>query len=158
VCDASGYGEAERFLGYTNVITDFSGNGSFNVALPAWASDGDYITTSATDIAGNTSELCGCIEALCDPVATFGQTMLAQDPGSWVWAAATDIHFVKGDLAEVGTYTVADDGALLGAASLDMSMDAPQAGGGMYYLVRPLGCGSWQTVGGAQPARDITLP
>ena len=32
------------------------------------------------------------------------------------------------------------------------------SGAGIYYLVRELGCGSWQTVVGAEPGRDSELP
>ena len=39
-----------------------------------------------------------------------------------------------------------------------MAMDSPAAGGGMYYMVRELGCGSWQTALGAEPGRDADLP
>jgi len=47
---------------------------------------------------------------------------------------------------------------LLGAVALDMSTDAPATGQGLYYLVRPLGCGSWQSEPGAEPGRDTALP
>jgi hypothetical protein len=158
VCDDSGYGEAERYLGFTEVITDFSGSGSFNVVLPAPVSDGDMIATTATDADGNTSEFCGCVEASCSSLATFSWTINALDTDTWGWTAAADVRFVKGDLRHVDSYVTTDDGTLFDATSLDMSMDAPGVGSGMYYVVRPLGCGSWQTVDGAQPARDATLP
>jgi len=58
----------------------------------------------------------------------------------------------------VDTYATTADGTLLGVSSLDMSMDLPTVGAGVYYVVRPLGCGSWQTGSGAEPDRDTALP
>jgi len=59
-CDPSGYGEGERFLGSARVATDASCNGSFDVTLPVAAPRGSFITATATDGAGNTSELSAC--------------------------------------------------------------------------------------------------
>ena len=53
--DPSGYGEGEHYLGFANVTTDASGNASFNITLAA-ATGGEFITATATDSAGNTSE------------------------------------------------------------------------------------------------------
>ena len=61
-------------------------------------------------------------------------------------------------VAGVGTYGTTSDGTLFGVDSLDMSMDLPGTNSGLYYVVRPLGCGSWQTVPNAEPERDAALP
>ena len=58
----------------------------------------------------------------------------------------------------VSAYTATGDGTLLGGTSLDISADSPAVGGGLYYVVMPLGCGSWQTSPGAEPGRDAGLP
>jgi hypothetical protein len=158
VCDASGYGEAERYLGFTDVTLDGSGNGTFSVVLPPLVSDGDSIATSATDSGGNTSELCGCFTAACLPLAAFPHTVLAQDANTMGWGASQDVRYVKGDLTGLSTYTTTGDGTMLGATTLDTSMDSPGPGSGLYYLVRPLGCGSWETVLGMEPGRDPALP
>ena len=68
------------------------------------------------------------------------------------------MRFVKGDLADVSSYTVTDIGTVLNTSSLDISSDNPGAGNAIYYLVRLLGCGSWQTGPGAEPLRDDALP
>lgn len=56
VLDPSGYGEGERFLGFVNVSTDGSGNASFTVPLLGPSTAGQFITATATDADGNTSE------------------------------------------------------------------------------------------------------
>ena len=53
---ASGYGAAERYLGFVLVTTDVSGNASFNTDLTAAVAIGETVTATATDAAGNTSE------------------------------------------------------------------------------------------------------
>ena len=77
---------------------------------------------------------------------------------TWVWPLAGDIRHARGDLVDVETYATTDDGTLCGATALDMSLDSPGPGDGMDYVVRPLGCGSWQTGAGAEPARDAARP
>ncbi|MEW6130960.1 MAG: HYR domain-containing protein [Acidobacteriota bacterium] len=58
----SGFGEGETFLGFTSVITDASGNASFNVTIPGSIAQGKVITATATDSANNTSEFCRGIQ------------------------------------------------------------------------------------------------
>lgn len=65
VCDESGYGEGERFLGSSEVSTDFAGHATINTtftqaAVPA----GQFITATAIDKDGNTSEFSRCVEVL----------------------------------------------------------------------------------------------
>ncbi|MDW8310301.1 MAG: right-handed parallel beta-helix repeat-containing protein, partial [Verrucomicrobiales bacterium] len=61
-CDALGHGEGEQFLGSAEVTTDGSGNASFDLTLPTRAI-GRFITATATDPAGNTSEFSACVRA-----------------------------------------------------------------------------------------------
>jgi uncharacterized repeat protein (TIGR01451 family) len=61
VCDASGNGEGQLFLGSTSVTTDGSGNGTFNATLAGSATTGQFVTATATNAQGNTSEFSACI-------------------------------------------------------------------------------------------------
>jgi CSLREA domain-containing protein len=62
-CDPSGYGEGESLLGSAIVGTDADGNASFSVEFPDNVAPGRFITATATDPAGNTSEFSKCIAA-----------------------------------------------------------------------------------------------
>ena len=56
--DATGFGEGQIFLGFTNASTNASGNASFNVSFPQIGA-GQRVTSTATDPNGNTSEFSG---------------------------------------------------------------------------------------------------
>jgi len=64
VCDPSGYGEGETLLRTTTVTTDASGNASINVTLSTAVPVGQFITATATDPAGNTSEFSQCRQVI----------------------------------------------------------------------------------------------
>jgi hypothetical protein len=55
--DPSGFGEGQRWLGSIVVSTDAAGNAAFNGALLAATATGEFVTATATDAAGNTSEI-----------------------------------------------------------------------------------------------------
>src|SRR5262249_46220497 len=54
--DPSGFGEGQQFLGQTTVTTDSSGNTSFSTTLTTPSLVGGFVTATATDPGGNTSE------------------------------------------------------------------------------------------------------
>ena len=59
-CDPSGNGEGQVFVGSTNVTTDGSCNGTFQLIVPNASLTGTVATATATDPAGNTSEFSSC--------------------------------------------------------------------------------------------------
>ena len=61
-CDPSGYGEGQVYLGLTNVKTDGDGNATISRMLTV-AQKTMYITATATDVEGNTSEFSTCRSA-----------------------------------------------------------------------------------------------
>jgi hypothetical protein len=69
-CDGSGYGQGQTYLGKTNVSTNGSGDGSFTLSLPITLSMGSVVTSTATDVFGNTSEFSAC--AALQGAGTFG--------------------------------------------------------------------------------------
>lgn len=62
--DPSGYGEGERWLGSASVNTDANGNAIFNVVIPAASNAGEFITSTATDSLGNTSEFSQAVQSV----------------------------------------------------------------------------------------------
>jgi len=58
LCDASGAGEGQTYLGEATITTAASGVGTFNVTFPGVA--GGFATATATDSQGNTSEFSSC--------------------------------------------------------------------------------------------------
>jgi hypothetical protein len=59
-CSSTGYGEGKVYLGSTMVTTDGSCNGTFNASLPVATAAGSYITATATNSNGSTSEFSQC--------------------------------------------------------------------------------------------------
>ncbi|HEV3408995.1 MAG TPA: hypothetical protein VG095_01775, partial [Chthoniobacterales bacterium] len=59
-CDPLGHGEGTSFLGATSVTTTGSGNASVHFVSPAALAAGAFITATATDADGNTSEFSPC--------------------------------------------------------------------------------------------------
>jgi len=57
-------GDAQAYLGTANVTTGASCLGTFDVTLPAAVAPGQFVTATATDPSGNTSELSTCAPVL----------------------------------------------------------------------------------------------
>jgi hypothetical protein len=86
--DPTGYGQGRYYLGSSNVPTNASGNASFTASLstPIPAGAG-YISATATDAAGNTSEFCADI--LVGPTSGGPYTISEGDSLRLYAAAAT---------------------------------------------------------------------
>ncbi len=54
--DPTGFGEGQTYLGFTNVVTDSTGNASFSYTPSVSVPAGRYITSTATNSNGSTSE------------------------------------------------------------------------------------------------------
>jgi parallel beta-helix repeat protein len=59
--DPSGFGEGDVYLGSAEVSTDNAGNISFVAALPVMVPEGHFVSATATDASGNTSEFSGTV-------------------------------------------------------------------------------------------------
>ncbi|MCA8836461.1 MAG: hypothetical protein K8963_01220, partial [Proteobacteria bacterium] len=108
--DGTGYGEAERYLGFATVTTDGSGNATFNTTLAATVGLGEFVTATATvDLGGgnygSTSE--------------FAANMAAGNPIPFIDLDADDssgagvTNFVNSFTEDGGPVTLADSDATL---------------------------------------------
>jgi CSLREA domain-containing protein len=66
-CDASGNGEGRAFVETKTVTTDGSGHAIFDTSSDLLPYPGAFVTATATDADGNTSELSACFDALTVP-------------------------------------------------------------------------------------------
>jgi hypothetical protein len=69
-CDASGFGEGEKFIGSTTVTTNGNCNATFKVTLPVGVLPGQFMTSTATDPNSSTSEFSQCSVVLTLQQAT----------------------------------------------------------------------------------------
>lgn len=62
-CDPTGHGQGAIYFGHTDVTTDANGDADFNFTLAGNIPLGEYVTTTATNADGSTSEFSGCMPA-----------------------------------------------------------------------------------------------
>ena len=129
-CDPSSHWEGEKLLGSTTVATAGGGSVDFTVFFPTTVPAGHFITATATDPKGNTSEFSQCAEVgagvVNRPPSADDQTVTADGESQVVIAlTASDLDddslsFVittlpgSGDLAEGGTSITTVPHALAG--------------------------------------------
>ena len=79
-CDPSGFGEGKTFLGSKSVTTAAGGSVSFNFSTTTPIGATDFVTATATDPSGNTSEFSGCKQVTAlPPPGTFVAKVQATD-------------------------------------------------------------------------------
>jgi CSLREA domain-containing protein len=98
LCDATGNGPGQRFLGSVDAMTDAGGDVPFDVALPV-AVPGAWITATSTDPAGNTSEFSACL-------AVPGPSVSSIAPTSGPAGAGTTITILGSNFQSGATVTV----------------------------------------------------
>ena len=60
-CDGSSHGEGTTFLGSTTMTTNPTGGGPWSITVPTAVTGGHFVTATATDSIGSTSEFSRCI-------------------------------------------------------------------------------------------------
>ncbi len=80
--DPSGYGQGQTWLGSTTVTTDANGNVAFTADLAVGNLAGQWITATATDPSGNTSEFALDVQATAAPSQTYAAYLQAALPQS----------------------------------------------------------------------------
>lgn len=145
-CDASGYGEAETYLGQTTLTTNSSGQAGFDVTLAAGGAAGKYVVATATHTNGDTSELSKCMlgraptsgvpftvnttgdavdtnigDGVCDSSASPGEQCTLR-------AAVQETNFAIGSdtiILAAGTYALTLTGSDSTAAAGDLDINDP---------------------------------
>jgi titin len=84
--DPSGFGQGQSFLTSASVTTDSSGNATFSVQTAGAVPAGQYVSATATDPQGNTSEFSADLVNSTSIVAT--QLVVTTEPPSSVTAGA----------------------------------------------------------------------
>lgn len=101
--DASGNGEGQRYLGTQNVTTDAAGNKTFSYTAPSSIS-GKFISLTATDPNGNTSEFSKTVQAPVNTLtASISDVTVSEGPDLNTTTAEFTVTLSK---APTNTFTV----------------------------------------------------
>jgi CSLREA domain-containing protein len=117
-CNTSGHGEGEILHGWTTVTTDANGDAEFAATLAGNAPLGVFVTTTATDADGNTSEY-----SECEPATTF-DIRVSPDSGM-VWRGGSDEYaaFVTPEGGAWGQLVTMSCSNLPGVTTCDFTPD-----------------------------------
>jgi hypothetical protein len=111
ICNPSGFGEGQLFIGSISVSTDSGGNAPFSVTFPVPVPVGSFITATATGDRG-TSEFSKCVVVssavgggiITVVVDTPSQTAQYSDPISPVSISASDLSAVGSSLQATASF------------------------------------------------------
>jgi len=110
--DALGYGEGQFFIGATNVNTDAAGNASINATFPGVPA-GQFISTTATDSGGNTSEFSACIQLNAQPNSAVLQFSSATFSGNEGGSATITVTRTGGSTGAVSVQYATSNGSAI---------------------------------------------
>jgi hypothetical protein len=148
-CDPSGWGEGQYLLPLEpTVVTGGSGGVTLEVYQPAFVPGGSFLTATATDASGNTSEFSGCLEVI-DVTPPGEATNLVWQPGSKTslsWqpvSGATTYRLHRGVRADLPKLLTSSTDACWRFTTQTTSTGAvlpetPPPGSMFWYLVRPV--------------------
>ena len=102
--DPSGFGEGRRYLAIVPIHTDASGDATIALDLPANTNAGEFLTATATDPAGDTSEFSPAVQLAANADVIETTTTLASDFSSSSMYGQT-VTFTATVRADSGTPT-----------------------------------------------------
>jgi len=110
---------------------------------------------SDADTVVNAADNCPFIANTSQAPVVFGPTVVAVSTTTFTWGTPLDVRFVRGPLISVSTLVINLSGTLNDVTGYT-EIGVPAAGSGWYYLFAYDCPGrSYQTVLGAEPARDL---
>ena len=142
----SGSGQAQAYLGSATAATDASGNASFSftsTALPA----GQYVTATATDVSGDTSELAAAVQAVA-PAPAVASTAVGDGTAQRSIVRSYTVTFSAPMTPSAGAFTLAQiqtDSAGAVTSSTDVSGGiawSNPSGDGTTWVIAPVAGGS----------------
>jgi CSLREA domain-containing protein len=151
-CDSSGYGPGQRFLGAADRTTDGGGNVAFVAALSS-AATGPWITATATDPSGNTSEFAACLAVPGPTVSSVSPTSGPAGGGTAVTVGG--FNFQTGALLKIGGAPAG--GSVTSGAEID-GVSPALAPGALYDVTVVNPSTLFGTIGGAWLADFTDVP
>jgi hypothetical protein len=154
VRDPSGYGEGQQWLGFATVTTDAAGNASFDGTLPGSSTAGQWITATATDPAGNTSEFSA---ALLASGLTAGELLVGGGLGNDVLEMTAGSVHVRVNGVDLGSFSPTvrvralgfeGNDTLLVSGNLGVPVELEGSTGDDTYKLNPVGQLTIHEVGG----------
>src|SRR5262249_24079846 len=115
--NASGYGEGRYLLGSAPLSTNPSGDASFSFAFPTPSQGAGFVTATATDPNGNTSEFSQQFGTNHSPMAVLGFTTRTVNEGAAVFFDGRASHDPDGD-ALTSSWTFGDGGTATGPTAI----------------------------------------
>jgi hypothetical protein len=117
--NAGAYGQGQYYLGSTSVTTDGSGNVSFNATGLAATTPGEWVTATATDPGGNTSEFALDVQAVkADTTTSLTSSANPAFLGQPVTFTATVAPVSPASGAPTGTVNFLDGSTVIDTATL----------------------------------------
>ncbi|HXI62728.1 MAG TPA: Calx-beta domain-containing protein, partial [Pyrinomonadaceae bacterium] len=139
-CDPSTFGQGQVFIGSANVTTDGSGNATLNQTFSG-PGVGEFITATATDPSGNTSE--------------FSQCRQVSVPGTSVTLQFSAANYSVNENGGTATFTVTRSGGNTGAVSVHYaSFDGTATAGSDYTAVS----GTLNWADGDAGSKTVSVP
>ncbi|MDQ5825832.1 MAG: S-layer homology domain-containing protein [Chloroflexota bacterium] len=142
-CDASNYGEGQIYLGQTTVATNSTGDTTFTAGLPNGAPFGSYITSTATDPQGNTSEFSMCVQVQSNATATPTSTRTSTSTStrtSTATSTATSALTSTATQSRTATSTSTPTGGVPTATACAIQFNDVPNGSTFYTYVRCMAC------------------
>jgi hypothetical protein len=133
--DPSDYGEGQSLITSSSVTTDASGLASFAIPTPGLLAPGEYVTATATDPAGNTSEFSAAATVEAETTTGVQSSNASSVYGEQLTFTATVSTPVVGLPAPTGSVQFEVDGA-------DYGSPVVVSGGSASILTSPLAVGS----------------